>query len=70
VLWEIRPLKPREIIADFEAAALNALQQTDQYVWIYTETPRWWSEDGKPVKLPSEYAAALRQARLPKVSPN
>jgi hypothetical protein len=54
----------------FEAAAVNALQQTDQYVWIYTETPRWWSEDGKPIKLPSEYAVALRQAKLPRVPPN
>jgi hypothetical protein len=47
----------------FEAAAGAALRQTDEYVWIYTETPRWWSEDGKPVKLPSEYAEALRQAK-------
>jgi hypothetical protein len=47
----------------FEAAAGAALQQTDQYVWIYTETPRWWSEDGKPIKLHPEYFEALRQAR-------
>lgn len=37
-----------------------ALAAADEYVWIYTETPRWWSEAGAPVKLPAAYDAALR----------
>jgi hypothetical protein len=46
----------------FEKTVTAALKTTDEYVWIYTETPRWWSADGKPVKLPAAYDAALRRA--------
>ena len=45
----------------FQSSVREALQQADEYVWIYTETPRWWSEKG-PVKLPAAYDQALRQA--------
>jgi hypothetical protein len=41
----------------------EALRVADDYVWIYSETPRWWSAEGKPVKLPPAYDAALRRAR-------
>jgi hypothetical protein len=34
------------------------------FCWIYTETPRWWSDKGGPVKLPPAYAEALRKARM------
>lgn len=34
--------------------------------WIYTKTPRWWSSEGQPVKLPDAYAGAVRRAREPK----
>jgi hypothetical protein len=47
----------------FEASARAALVAADEYVWVYTETPRWWSEEGRPVKLPPAYAEALRRAR-------
>jgi hypothetical protein len=46
----------------FEAVAREALRTADDYVWIYSETPRWWSEEGKPVKLPAAYVEALRRA--------
>jgi hypothetical protein len=46
----------------FESSVRQALAVTDEYVWIYTETPRWWSKEGAPVKLPETYAAALRRA--------
>ncbi len=46
-----------------ENSVREALQQADEYVWIYSETPRWWSDDGKPVKLPEPYDAALRRAK-------
>ncbi len=39
----------------------RALDVADDYVWIYTETPRWWSEDG-PVALPEAYVDAIRDA--------
>ena len=47
----------------FEASVRAALEVADEYVWIYTEIPRWWSEDGQPVDLPAGYAEALRRAR-------
>lgn len=49
--------------AEFEASARRALEVADEYVWIYTETPRWWSADGSSVKLPPAYEQALRRAR-------
>ena len=46
----------------FETSVREAIQAADEYVWIYSETPRWWSEEGKPVKLPEAYVRAVRQA--------
>jgi hypothetical protein len=46
----------------FEKTVSTALKTADEYVWIYTETPRWWSAEGKTVKLPVAYDAALRRA--------
>lgn len=40
-----------------------ALQAADEYVWIYGEQPRWWSAEGREVKLPAAYDAALRRAK-------
>ena len=48
---------------EFETSVRKALEIADEYVWIYTEIPRWWSSDGKPVKLPEGYADALHRAR-------
>jgi hypothetical protein len=47
----------------FAAALKTALDTSDEYVWIYTETPRWWSAEGKSVKLPDAYVDAVRKAR-------
>jgi hypothetical protein len=47
----------------FGASVRKALERSDEYVWVYTETPRWWSDEGKPVKLPVAYAEAVRRAR-------
>jgi hypothetical protein len=46
----------------FEGVVRHALKYADEYVWIYTEIPRWWSDDGRPVKLPPAYDAAIRRA--------
>ena len=45
----------------FGACLRRALDLADDYVWIYTEVPRWWSEDG-PVKLPDAYVDAITDA--------
>jgi hypothetical protein len=47
----------------FTASVRSAWKTTDEYVWIYTETPRWWSNEGVAVKLPPAYDAAVREAR-------
>jgi hypothetical protein len=47
----------------FEASVRTALETADDYVWIYTETPRWWSAEGHPVQVPPAYEGALRRAR-------
>jgi hypothetical protein len=46
----------------FGACLQRALEVADEFVWVYTETPRWWSAEG-PVKLPEPYVTAIRQAR-------
>lgn len=54
---------------DFERAVRAALAVSDEYVWIYSETPRWWSAQGGRVSLPDAYVEALRRAREPEASP-
>jgi hypothetical protein len=50
--------------ASFETTLRAARETADEYVWIYTEQPRWWTDpDGAPSRLPAAYAAAVRQAR-------
>jgi hypothetical protein len=49
--------------AKFEAIARTALETADEYVWIYSETPRWWTPEGRPSKLPAAYDRALRAAK-------
>jgi len=47
----------------FQTSVEEAFRNSDEYVWIYSETPRWWSAEGKPVKLPWAYDEALRSAK-------
>ena len=47
----------------FQDALLAALHWSDEYVWIYTEKPRFWARDGKPVELPAAYVDCIWRAR-------
>ncbi len=47
---------------EFEKTLAEALRTTDQYVWIYSEQPRWWTPSGGPKDLPQEYVDAVKQA--------
>lgn len=47
----------------FERSLREALRRSDEFVWIYTETPRWWSPQGGRIKLPEAYERAIRRAR-------
>jgi hypothetical protein len=55
---ERNPYSPGE----FERSVRAALQYSDEFVWIYSEIPRWWSVNGGPVDLPVGYADALHRA--------
>ena len=46
----------------FEEIVRTALEYADEYVWIYSETPRWWSDKDGPIKLPPAYDTAIRRA--------
>jgi len=62
--WDIEDFKKNFYTpGDFEATVSTALRTSDEYVWIYTETPRWWTSSGKQEKLPEEYVQALLRAR-------
>jgi hypothetical protein len=45
--------------AEFEAAVRSALQVSDGYVWVYSERPKWWTNE----LLPQAYVEALAKAR-------
>jgi hypothetical protein len=45
--------------AEFEAAIRSALEVSDGYVWIYSERPKWWTNE----MLPKAYVDALAKAR-------
>ncbi len=48
----------------FETLVREAVEVADEYVWIYSETPRWWAQpDGKSVNLPAAYKEALSRSR-------
>lgn len=47
----------------FQQSLRLALKRSDRYVWVYTEKPRWWSDEGKPLNLSPAYIQALRDAR-------
>jgi len=49
--------------ASFEQALRSALRASDGYVWVYSETPRWWNRVAPSARVPDGYASALRRAR-------
>jgi hypothetical protein len=61
--WHLDDLSKNHFTpAEFQGAVRSALETSDEYVWIYTEQPRWWTNE----KLPKEYVEALRNAALRK----
>jgi hypothetical protein len=67
--WKERPFFTDDLTenyyspAQWETAVRAALQNSDEYVWIYTEKPRWWTAGGGSADLPAAYVEALRRAR-------
>jgi hypothetical protein len=62
--WDERDLAKNHFTPqELEASLRKALATSDEFVWVYTENPRWWTApDGKSAALPSEYADAVRRA--------
>jgi hypothetical protein len=50
----------------FAASVETALRRSDEFVWVYSEQPRWWTADGGTANLPKAYADALKTAAAPK----
>lgn len=48
---------------EFGATLSAALKTSDEYVWIYTETPRWWTGSGSSEKLPGEYFESVMSTK-------
>ena len=46
-----------------EASVRAALDRADEFAWLYTEQPRWWTPEGGPAALPAAYEEAIRRAR-------
>lgn len=47
----------------FARAVQAALDHADRYVWIYSETPRWWGPEHGTQHLPAAYDSVLRAVR-------
>lgn len=47
---------------EFEYSVFCGLDVTDRYVWVYTEHPKWWTNE----QLPPAYWDALRGIRTPR----
>jgi hypothetical protein len=48
---------------DFGAAVGSAFDAADEYVWIYSESPRWWGSNDPKTAIPTPYIEALRHGR-------
>jgi len=47
----------------FERSLRLAFDASDEYVWLYSQKPRWWTEGGGTKDLPAAYDQAVRRAR-------
>ncbi len=62
--WNVKDVSKNYFTPEeYEGVVRTALELSDEYVWMFTDQVRWWSEEGKPVKLPAAYDAAIRRAR-------
>jgi hypothetical protein len=73
--WRTRGWDPTDVSKnyfspeEFAISATAALDECDEFVWIYTESPRWWSPEPNPkAAVPEAYSEALRKAH-PRRSP-
>jgi hypothetical protein len=61
--WDVEnPQKNFFTPESLEKSIRAASEVSDEYVWVYTESPKWWTASGKPEKLPKQYVDAVRRA--------
>jgi hypothetical protein len=51
--------------ARFRAVLQAARRQSDEYVWLYGETPRWWGGPEPNARVPEAYVSAIRGSSAP-----
>ena len=62
-LWNTEDFSKNHFTPEqFEASVREAFRVSDEYVWVYTEKPRWWTENGPSTNLPPQYESAVRKA--------
>lgn len=62
--WDMGDLSKNYYPPDsFQSVVTSALSLSDDYVWIYTEVPRWWSPRGPALNMPPAYPEAVWQAK-------
>ena len=67
--WRRRGWSTQELSGNYfsperlEIIVAAALRASDKYVWIYTETPRWWGSTKPEAQVPDCYVSAIRRAR-------
>jgi hypothetical protein len=47
----------------------RAIEDSDGYVWLYSQQPKWWSAEGGHQKLPDAYVKAVLDARSGLIAP-
>lgn len=57
------PTKSYRTPDQLRAVVRRALELADEYVWVYSEKARWWTESGRRQDLPEAYVRALWDAR-------
>ncbi|MDQ2901900.1 MAG: hypothetical protein M3Y07_19205 [Acidobacteriota bacterium] len=68
--WRQAGWHPADLTANFhtpgqfETVVKTALETADEYVWIYSENPKWWTEpSGESAGMPPAFQTALDRAR-------
>lgn len=62
--WDVSDFSRNYFTPEQLYTALRAaLETADEFVWLYSEQPRWWSTEGGPLRLPAAYDAAVRRAK-------
>lgn len=62
--WDVEDFEKNYFTpGEFEYSVFCGLNVTDKYVWVYTEYPKWWTNE----KIPTAYLDAIRRAKNPRV---